>query len=48
VKAHIKGLCQKLKKLNSEVGIENVYGLGYRLNSNLKNMPLTNNKTNQF
>jgi DNA-binding response OmpR family regulator len=49
VKAHIKGLRQKLKKVNSEVGIENVYGLGYRLNPNLKNIPTTNNnKTSQF
>ncbi|MBW4614094.1 MAG: response regulator [Desmonostoc vinosum HA7617-LM4] len=32
VKAHIKGLRQKLKKAGVEGWIENVYGLGYRLN----------------
>ncbi len=32
VKAHIKGLRQKLKKVGAVDWIENVYGLGYRLN----------------
>jgi diguanylate cyclase (GGDEF)-like protein len=32
VKAHIKGLRQKLKKAGAVDWIENVYGLGYRLN----------------
>ncbi|MGF1674189.1 MAG: response regulator [Rivularia sp. (in: cyanobacteria)] len=32
VKAHIKGLRQKLKKVGAIDWIENVYGLGYRLN----------------
>ena len=32
VKAHIKGLRQKLKKVGVVDWIENVYGLGYRLN----------------
>jgi DNA-binding response OmpR family regulator len=48
VKAHIKGLRQKLKKVNSEVGVENVYGLGYRLNPNLKNMVLPNLHCRKF
>ena len=32
VKAHIKGLRQKLKKVGAVDWIDNVYGLGYRLN----------------
>jgi len=32
VKAHIKGLRQKLRNAGAESWIENVYGLGYRLN----------------
>ncbi|MEM9925538.1 MAG: response regulator [Cyanobacteria bacterium P01_D01_bin.50] len=32
VKAHIKGLRQKLKKVGAVDWIENIYGLGYRLN----------------
>ena len=32
VKAHIKGLRQKLKKVGAADWIENIYGLGYRLN----------------
>jgi diguanylate cyclase (GGDEF)-like protein len=32
VKAHIKGLRQKLKKAGAKDWIENVYGIGYRLN----------------
>jgi len=32
VKAHIKGLRQKLKKVGAPDFIENIYGLGYRLN----------------
>jgi DNA-binding response OmpR family regulator/HPt (histidine-containing phosphotransfer) domain-containing protein len=32
VKAHIKGLRQKLKKAGASDWIENVYGIGYRLN----------------
>ncbi|RMF21653.1 MAG: response regulator, partial [Cyanobacteria bacterium J083] len=37
VKAHIKGLRQKLKKAGLVDWIENVYGLGYRLNPHLEN-----------
>lgn len=41
VKAHIKGLRQKLKAVGATDVIETVYGLGYRLNMNyLKNPPL--------
>lgn len=32
VKAHVKGLRKKLKKVGIEDWIENVYGIGYRLN----------------
>ncbi|MEM6400258.1 MAG: response regulator [Cyanobacteria bacterium P01_D01_bin.116] len=32
VKAHIKGLRQKLKKVGAVNWVENIYGLGYRLN----------------
>ncbi|MBP5972523.1 response regulator [Brasilonema sp. CT11] len=35
VKAHIKGLRQKLKKAGAVDWIENVYGLGYRLRENI-------------
>ncbi|HBE35160.1 MAG TPA: hypothetical protein DD990_28645, partial [Cyanobacteria bacterium UBA11368] len=35
VKAHIKGLRQKLKIAGAENWIENVYGIGYRLNPNI-------------
>ncbi|ELR98017.1 response regulator [Gloeocapsa sp. PCC 73106] len=35
VKAHIKGLGQKLKKVGISEWIENVYGLGYRFNPQL-------------
>lgn len=37
VKAHIKGLRQKLRNANAGNWIENVYGLGYRLNSEQRN-----------
>ncbi|MEB3217865.1 MAG: response regulator [Nostocales cyanobacterium 94392] len=37
VKAHIKGLRQKLKKVGAVDWIENVYGLGYRLNPQVSN-----------
>lgn len=36
VKAHIKGLRQKLKKAGAVGWIENVYGLGYRLNPQIQ------------
>ena len=35
VKAHIKGLRQKLKKVGALNWIENIYGLGYRLNPDI-------------
>jgi len=37
VKAHIKGLRQKLKKVGAVDWIENIYGLGYRLNPQVSN-----------
>jgi diguanylate cyclase (GGDEF)-like protein len=41
VKAHIKGLRQKLKAVGATDVIETIYGLGYRLSRNyLKNSPL--------
>jgi diguanylate cyclase (GGDEF)-like protein len=44
VKAHIKGLRQKLKAVGATDVIETIYGLGYRLNTNyLKNPPLEKN-----
>ncbi len=39
VKAHIKGLRQKLKAVNCDVAVENVYGLGYRLQPPAKIAP---------
>ena len=36
VKAHIKGLRRRLKKAGAKDWIENVYGLGYRLNPKLE------------
>ncbi len=52
VKAHIKGLRQKLKIAGAENWIENVYGIGYRLNPNLESESnvgagFTNNITTQ-
>ncbi|HAX80817.1 MAG TPA: multi-component transcriptional regulator, partial [Cyanobacteria bacterium UBA11372] len=52
VKAHIKGLRQKLKTAGAENWIENVYGIGYRLNPNLDSESnvgagFTNNLTTQ-
>ncbi|MBD0335783.1 MAG: response regulator transcription factor, partial [Cyanobacteria bacterium Co-bin13] len=38
VKAHVKGLRRKLKQVDSLEWIENVYGLGYRLNPNVLNL----------
>ena len=53
VKAHIKGLRQKLKKVGALNWIENVYGLGYRLNPEVislnhsqTNHPLPNHSEN--
>ncbi|MBD2483652.1 response regulator [Planktothrix sp. FACHB-1365] len=39
VKAHIKGLRQKLKAVGAAEWIENVYGLGYRLSAKLQTTP---------
>ncbi|KST65196.1 response regulator [Mastigocoleus testarum] len=39
VKAHIKGLRQKLKKSGAKNWIENIYGLGYRLNPDIVSSP---------
>ncbi|MBD2260406.1 response regulator [Pseudanabaena sp. FACHB-2040] len=38
VKAHVKGLRRKLKQADSLEWIENVYGLGYRLNPDVLNL----------
>ncbi|BAY84284.1 multi-component transcriptional regulator [Calothrix parasitica NIES-267] len=51
VKAHIKGLRQKLKKVGAVDWIENVYGLGYRLNPEIgaKSQPqVTGSVTQQY
>ena len=51
VKAHIKGLRQKLKKVGAVDWIENVYGLGYRLNPEVgaKSQPqVTESVTQQY
>ncbi len=45
VKAHVKGLRQKLKKVGAVNWIENVYGLGYRLNPQVSNASKTQTKT---
>lgn len=42
VKAHIKGLRKKLKKAGVVNWIENVYGIGYRLNPQVSQPPQTN------
>ena len=47
VKAHIKGLRQKLKKAGAASWIENIYGLGYRLNPDIvssRTSPETNSQ----
>lgn len=40
VKAHIKGLRQKLKRVGAASWIENIYGLGYRLNPKAQVSPV--------
>ncbi|MEM7555666.1 MAG: response regulator [Cyanobacteria bacterium P01_A01_bin.84] len=45
VKAHIKGLRQKLKRSGAINWIENVYGLGYRLNPKVSISSDSGNKT---
>lgn len=40
VKSHIKGLRQKLKAVGAVNWIENVYGLGYRLNQTIEKQPM--------
>jgi diguanylate cyclase (GGDEF)-like protein len=39
VKAHVKGLRQKLNKVGAENWIENIYGMGYRLNPQVIEQP---------
>jgi diguanylate cyclase (GGDEF)-like protein len=46
VKAHIKGLRKKLKKAGVVDWIENVYGIGYRLNPKVADAPANNNNAN--
>ena len=46
VKAHIKGLRKKLKKAGIVDWIENVYGIGYRLNPKIAKSP-DSNKNNE-
>lgn len=51
VKAHIKGLRQKLKKVGAVDWIENVYGLGYRLNPQVSaksQLQVTESVTQQY
>ncbi|MBD2695210.1 response regulator [Anabaena catenula] len=43
IKSHIKGLRQKLKAAGAVDWIENVYGVGYRLNPNLSAKPTKSN-----
>ncbi|VEP15340.1 Multi-component transcriptional regulator [Hyella patelloides LEGE 07179] len=47
VKAHIKGLRRKLKKAGVIDWIENVYGIGYRLNPQVVESPKTEENPNQ-
>ncbi len=47
VKAHIKGLRKKLKKVGIIGWIENVYGIGYRLNTQVTSSSTNSSKNNQ-